>query len=107
MEDSVVMPIVGSGSLPAEISVLDKAPRSAACIAAPELAVAVFSTAALYALFKIMNSTVASRLTLLIAKRLSDRLREVNQKIKRLGSSNRALQLELDAAHSVGGSLTK
>ena len=40
---------------------------------------------------------------LALSKRLSDRLREANRKIKTLGGLSRALQQELDAAHNTGG----
>ena len=97
-DDSLVMSIIGPGSLIGEMGVLDGAPRSATCTATTDLAVAVLSRDAL---LKIItdNPPVAARLMLAISKRLSDRLREANRKIKTLGGLSRALQQELDVAH--------
>jgi hypothetical protein len=44
---------------------------------------------------------VAARLLLAIAKRLSDHVRDANRKVLTMTQLNRALQQELDAAHSV------
>lgn len=99
-EDSMVMSIIGPGSLIGEMGVLDGAPRSATCTATSELSVAVLSREALLTLIK-SNPAVAARLMLAISKRLSDRLREANRKIRTLGGLSRALQQELNAAHQI------
>ncbi len=104
MDDSMVMSVIGSGSLIGEMGVLDGAPRSATCTATTDLAVAVLSRDALLTLIK-TNPAVSARLMLAISKRLSDRLREANRKIRTLGGLSRALQQELDAAHHTGGGL--
>ncbi len=101
MDDSVVMSIIGPGSLIGEMGVLDGSPRSATCTATTDLLVALLSREALLALIK-QHPSVSARLVLAIAKRLSDHLREANRKIKTLGGLSRALQQELDAAHSTG-----
>jgi CRP/FNR family transcriptional regulator, cyclic AMP receptor protein len=44
---------------------------------------------------------VAARLVLAVAKRLSERLRETNRKLKSFAQLSRALQQELDATHAV------
>ena len=106
MEDSMVMSIIGPGSLIGEMGVLDAAPRSATCVATTELAVAVLSRESLLTLIK-GHPAVAARLMLAISKRLSDRLREANRKIKTLGGLSRALQQELDAAHKTGGRIKR
>ncbi len=98
MEDSMVMSIIGPGSLIGEMGVLDAAPRSATCTATSDLAVAVMSRESLLKLIQ-GNPAVGARLMLAISKRLADRLREANRKIKTLGGLGRALQQELDAAH--------
>ncbi|MBC7608912.1 MAG: cyclic nucleotide-binding domain-containing protein [Polaromonas sp.] len=103
MEDSMVMSIIGPGSLIGEMGLLDAAPRSATCTATSDLAVAVMSREALLKLIQ-DNPAVGARLMLAISKRLSDRLREANRKIKTLGGLSRALQQELDVAHN-GGNL--
>ena len=98
MDDSMVMSIIGPGTLIGEMGVLDAAPRSATCTATSDLAVAVMSRESLLKLIQ-GNPAVGARLMLAISKRLSDRLREANRKIKTLGGLSRALQQELDAAH--------
>ena len=100
MDDSMVMSVIGPGSLIGEMGVLDGAPRSASCTATSDLAVAVLSREALLTLIK-SNPAVAARLMLAISKRLSDRLREANRKIRTLGGLSRALQQELNAAHQI------
>ena len=98
--DSMVMSIIEPGSLIGEMGVLDGAPRSATCTATTELTVAILSRDALLEIIN-DNAPVAARLMLAISKRLSDRLREANRKIKTLGGLSRALQQELDVAHKM------
>lgn len=101
-EDSLVMSIIGAGSLIGEMGILDGAPRSATCTAATDLGVAVLTREALQDLID-RYPMVAARLMLAISKRLSDRLREANRKIKTLTGLSRALEQELDAAHVAMG----
>ena len=98
--DSVVMSIIGPGSIIGEMGVLDGAPRSATCTATTDLTAALLSRNALRNIID-GNAPVAARLMLAISKRLSDRLREANRKIKTLGGVSRALQQELDVAHKM------
>lgn len=98
--DSMVMSIIGPGSIIGEMGVLDGAPRSATCTATTDLTVALLSRKALLKIIN-HNAPVAARLMLAISKRLSDRLREANRKIKTLGGLSRALQQELDVAHKM------
>lgn len=103
--DSMVVSIIGPGSMVGEMGVLDGAARSATCTATTELRVAILSRGSL---LKIINgdAPVAARLMLAISKRLSDRLREANRKIKTLDALNRALQQELNAAHNDADQIT-
>ena len=98
--DSMVISIIGSGSMIGEMGVLDGAPRSATCTATTDLTVAILPRDALLKIIN-DNASVAARLMLAISKRLSDRLREANRKIKTLDGLSRALQQELDAAHEM------
>ena len=98
--DSTVMSIIGPGSMIGEMGVLDGAPRSATCTATTDLKAAILSRDSLIKLIN-DNPSVAARLMLAISKRLSDRLREANRKIKTLGGLSRALQQELDVAHKM------
>lgn len=100
VHDSVIMTIIGPGSLIGEMGVLDGAPRSATCTASTDLAVAVLSREELLQLIE-RKPSVAARFMLAVSKRLSDRLRAANRKIKTLDGISRALQEELNVAHKL------
>lgn len=96
--EGTVMSVIGVGSILGEMGLLDGEPRSASCTATTDLTVAILPREALLKLIK-SKPAVAARLMLAISKRLSDRLREANRKIKILDGLSRALQQELDVAH--------
>ena len=98
--ETMVVSIMGPGGLIGEMGLLDGSPRSATCTAATDLAVAVLTRDALLQLIDECPD-VAARLLLTISKRLSDRLREANRKLRTFAQLSRALQQELDATHSV------
>ncbi len=98
--DSMVMSVMGPGSLIGEMGLLDGSPRSVTCCAATDLAVAVLSRDALLLLIE-QRPSVAARLLLSISKGLSDRLRETNGKLKTLIQVSRAMQQELAATPAV------
>lgn len=98
--EGTVVGVIGPGSLIGEMGIIDGGPRSATCIAASDLLVAVLSRDALQRMVA-EHPGVASRLLLAMAKRMSERLRETNRKFKTLSQVSRALQQELDAAHAV------
>lgn len=93
-----LMSVIGPGSMIGEMGLLDGEPRSASCTASTDLTVGILSRAALLHLIE-SEPAVAARLMLAISKRLSDRLRGANRKIKILDGLSRALQAELDVAH--------
>ena len=98
--ETMVVSILGPGGLIGEMGLLDGSPRSATCTATTDLAVAVLTRAALLQLIDECPD-VAARLLLTISKRLSDRLREANRRLRTFAQLSRALQQELDATHSV------
>jgi CRP-like cAMP-binding protein len=98
--ETMVVSIMGPGGLIGEMGLLDGSPRSATCTAATDLAVAVLTRDALLQLIEECPD-VAARLLLTISKRLSDRLRQANRKLRTFAQLSRALQQELDATHSV------
>ena len=100
------MSVMGPGSMIGEMGLLDGEPRSASCTATTDLTVAILPRDALLQLIK-SKPAVAARFMLAMSKRLSDRLREANRKIKTLHALNRALQQELDVAHMPIESLNK
>lgn len=98
--EEVVMSVIGPGSLIGEMGVLDGAPRSATCTALTDLKLATLSSAMLLALID-GHPGVAARLLLAISTALSARLRENNRRLRAIANVSRAMQLELDATHSV------
>ena len=92
--------MIGPGSLIGEMGLLDGAPRSATCTALTDLKLATLSREALMSLID-SYPTVAARLLLAISKGLSDRLRDSNRRLRLLMQVTRAVQLELNAAHSI------
>lgn len=97
---SMVVSVLGSGSLIGEMGVIDGGPRSATCTAATDLALAVLTRDAISRLIEDAPA-VAARLLLAMAKRMSDHLRETNRKLTKFAQVTKAIQQELDAAHSV------
>ncbi len=98
--EEIVVSVIGPGSLIGEMGLLDGAPRSATCTALTDLKLATLSREALMMLID-QHPDVASRLLLAISKGLSDRLRDSNRRLRLLMQVTRAVQLELNAAHSI------
>ena len=98
--DSMVVSILGPGSLIGEMGIIDGGPRSATCTASTDLALAVLTREALARLMD-THPSVAARLLLAMSKRISDHLRETNRKLMTFAQVSKALQQELDAAHGV------
>ena len=98
--DSMVVSILGPGSLIGDMGIIDGGPRSATCTASTDLALAVLTREALTRLMD-THPSVAARLLLAMSKRISDHLRETNRKLMTFAHVSKALQQELDAAHGV------
>ena len=98
--ESMVVSVEGPGSLIGDMGFLDNAPRSATCIAATDLALAVLTREAMTRLLN-EHPAVAARLLMAMSKRLSGHLRETNRKLMTFAQVSKALQQELDAAHGV------
>ena len=98
--DSMVVSILGPGSLIGEMGIIDGGPRSATCTASTDLALAVLKREALTRLMD-THPSVAARLLLAMSKRIADHLRETNRKLMTFAQVSKALQQELDAAHGV------
>ena len=98
--DSMVVSILGPGSLIGEMGIIDGGPRSATCTASTDLALAVLTREALARLMD-THPSVAARLLLAMSKRIADHLRETNRKLMTFAQVSKALQQELDAAHGV------
>ncbi len=99
-DSSMVVSVLGPGSLIGDMALIDGAPRSATCTAATDLALAVLTRDALMRLIE-DQPVVAARLLLAVAKRIADHLRETNRKLLTFAQVGKAMQQELEAAHSV------
>ncbi len=99
-DDSMVVTVLGPGSLIGDMSLIDSAPRSATCTASTDLALAVLTQEGLRHLMA-REPAVAARLLMGIAKRMADHLRDTNRKLMTFAQVSKALQQELDAAHGV------
>ena len=98
--DSMVVSVMGPGSLIGSMGIIDGSPRSATCIAATDLALAVLTRDAITRLLD-EHPSVAARLLMAMSKRIADHLRETNRKLLTFAQVGKALQQELDAAHGV------
>ena len=98
--DSMVVSILGPGSLIGDMGIIDGGPRSATCTASTDLALALLTREALARLMD-THPSVAARLLLAMSKRIADHLRETNRKLMTFAQVSKALQQELDAAHGV------
>ena len=99
-QDSVVVSVLGPGSLIGDMGFIGGAPRSATCIASTDLALAVLTRQAMTRLMD-ERPVVAARLLMAIAKRIADHLRETSKKYAILSQVHKALEQELEAAHGV------
>ena len=98
--ESLVVNVLGPGSLIGAMGLIDGEPRSATCIAGTDLAVALLTREALMRLIA-RQPEVAAHLLLAVAKHLSDYLREANRKLLSMTQVSRALQKEIDIAHGL------
>jgi CRP/FNR family transcriptional regulator, cyclic AMP receptor protein len=94
--DNLIVSVMGPGSLIGEMGILDAAPRSATCIAATDVTVAVLSREDLKRLME-QQPKVAARFLMAVSTRLAERLRETTRKLKSFSQVNRALQEELNS----------
>lgn len=98
--NSMVVSVLGPGSLIGDMGIIDGAPRSATCIASTDLALAVLTRQDMTRLMA-ERPAVAARLLMAIAKRIADHLRETNRKLVMLSQVSKALEQELEAVHGV------
>lgn len=98
--DGVVVGVLGPGSLIGEMGFIADVPRSATCVAATDLALAVLTRDTLLRLTR-EQPQVAVHLLMTLSQRMADHLREANQKLAALMRVNQAMKQELEAVHSV------
>ena len=93
--DSMVISVLGPGSLVGELGILDGEPRSATCTAVTDIDVAVLDRDHIAKLMK-EEPLAACNLMGAILKRVSERLRATNKKLRTLTVINRSLLDELE-----------
>jgi CRP-like cAMP-binding protein len=95
-DSTVVVNILGQGSLVGEMSLLDSAPRSATCTTQTLVEVALLTRDHLEQIMQ-EHPTIAARFLMAIAKRLADRVRLGNHKLLLLSQVNDAMSEEMSA----------
>jgi CRP/FNR family transcriptional regulator, cyclic AMP receptor protein len=95
VDEDIVVSVLGAGALIGEMGLLDGTPRSATCTADGDVVTAILTRPNMLALMR-EEPRVAARLLLAMTKRLADRLRETNRKVKALAQINRTLRQELN-----------
>ena len=99
-DESVVVTILGPGSLIGEMGFIADVPRSATCIVATDLALAVLTRDTLLQLTQ-EQPKVAVHLLMTLSQRMAEHLRESNRKLSALMQVTKAMKQELEAVHSV------
>jgi CRP-like cAMP-binding protein len=95
VDEDIVVGVLGAGALIGEMGLLDGTPRSATCTADGDVVTAILTRPNMLTLMR-EEPRVAARLLLAMTKRLADRLRETNRKVKALAQINRTLRQELN-----------
>lgn len=91
----VTLTVLGPGSIIGEMSLLDGSPRSASCTAATDLLCAVLDRAALAELIQ-DDAQLGVKLLAAIMLRMSERLRDTTDKLRRYARLTLAMQQEID-----------
>jgi CRP/FNR family transcriptional regulator, cyclic AMP receptor protein len=94
LAEPMVITVLGEGALIGEMGLINDSARSATCIAATELAVAVLSRSALKKMLD-ENPEVSARFLLSLSSRLAQRLHETTGKLKLFVQLNAVLQNEV------------
>ncbi len=102
MHDSMVLSLLGSGSLFGEMGVLDGKPRSATVTAVTDMDIAVMDRPALARLIETVPA-VACALMGAIMARVAERLRATNDKVRSLTAQNLQLQDDIAALRRSAG----
>jgi CRP/FNR family cyclic AMP-dependent transcriptional regulator len=91
----ITVTVLGAGSLIGEMGLIDGAPRSASCTALSELRTAVLTRAALNRLIEHEPRT-AAKLVLAISMRVSQRMRDNQEKLKLYAQLTQAMNEEIN-----------
>ena len=93
--ESVVLTVMGVGSLVGEMGLIDGAPRAATCIALSPIIAAALSRSGLARLLA-DDPTVAAKLLMAISQRMAERLRDSGRQQRVFSQLVRAMQGEID-----------
>ena len=99
-DESVVVTVLGPGSLIGEMGFIANVPRSATCVATTDLALAVLTRDTLLQLTQ-EQPKVAVHLLMTLSQRMAEHLRESTRKLSALMQVTKAMKQELEAVHSV------
>ncbi|MBV8618946.1 MAG: cyclic nucleotide-binding domain-containing protein [Curvibacter sp.] len=94
-QSPITAAIVGPGAVIGELGLIDGSPRSASCTTCSEVLAARLSRQALTELIA-ENPTLGVKLLMAISTRISARMRESNDKLKRYAALTKTMQQELD-----------
>lgn len=100
--DSLLLTLIGPGSLVGELGLVDGLPRSATVRTTSDMVVAVLERDALAQLMERHPAQAARLLSAMLAK-VSNRLRATTQKLRALHQVNRAMQQEIDVLLRASG----
>lgn len=92
--ESMIVSVVGAGSLVGEMGLLNGSARTATCVAGTDLVVAVLTREGLRRLLS-AEPDLAARFLLALSSRLAERLRETTDKLKRFVQLTGMLQREV------------
>jgi CRP/FNR family cyclic AMP-dependent transcriptional regulator len=92
--ESLVVSVVGAGSLIGEMGLLNGSARTATCVAGTDLVVAVLTREGLRRMLS-AEPDLAARFLLAMSSRLAERLRETTDKLKRFVQLTGMLQREV------------
>lgn len=98
--EPIIIMLLGPGSLIGEMSLLDGQPRHASCIAATPLRCAVLTREALQVLMD-EHPRIAAKLLLVLALRVSERLRDSTDKLKMYVQLTQAMEQEIASRTSI------
>lgn len=101
-----ILSVLGPGRIIGEMSLLDRAARSANCTAASPLALGLLSREALERMVR-EQPALAARVFNAIAIHLAEHLRQTNNKLVRTLQVGKVIQQELDATHAINRRLLK
>lgn len=91
----ITVKVLGPGSMHGELGLIDGLPRSASCTASSDLRCAILTREGMLQLLQ-DDPLVGAKLTMAIAMRIGDRMRDNTEKLKKFVQLTKALQQEIN-----------